>query len=140
MKLSSANNSFKLFCNGVPVINSLPLEMNDLTICERIESTFLIRCASSITIYSKLNFFNADFSMRQISYEVMQTSKSCVMRRVAIRSARSSFEPERTTVLTSGVHWLNSRAQFWRVDLGTTMRWGPAVFAWCFRYARKEMV
>jgi hypothetical protein len=43
---------------------------------------------------------------------VMHTSKSWGMSRFAMMSARSSFVPVRTTILTSGVHCLNSRAQF----------------------------
>ena len=75
-----------------------------------------------MTIYSKENFLRADFSMRQISYEVMRTSKSWGIRRFAIISARSSLEPVSNTVLKSGVHLPNSRDQFCRVDLGTTIR------------------
>jgi hypothetical protein len=68
------------------------------------------------------------------------TSKSWGMSRFAIMSARSSFVPVRTKMLTSEVHCLNSRAQFWRVDLGTTMRCGSAIPRLCFKYARKEIV
>jgi len=64
IKFNSANSSFKLFCSGVPVMSSRPREINTRTICDRRESTFLMRCASSMMIYSKLK---ADFSMRQIS-------------------------------------------------------------------------
>lgn len=67
MKLSKANNSFKLFCKGVPVISNRPRDIKLRTIWERIESTFLIRCASSMTIYSKLNFLSTLFSIKQIS-------------------------------------------------------------------------
>ena len=73
-------------------------------------------------VYSNEDFFSALFSIRQISYEVMNTSKSCGSRRVEMISARSSLLPVNRTVLTSGVHLANSRAQFCRVDLGTTTR------------------
>lgn len=75
-----------------------------------------------MTMYSNVNFFSALFSIRQISYEVMRTSKSCGRSRVEMMSARSSLVPVNRTVLTSGVHLANSRAQFWRVDLGTTTK------------------
>ena len=45
-------------------------------ICESIESSFLIRCASSMTIYCHAIFLRADFSRRTISYEVTHTSQS----------------------------------------------------------------
>ena len=35
----------------------------------------------------------------------------------------------RTTMITSGVHYLNSRAQFWRANFGTTIRCGLAITA-----------
>jgi hypothetical protein len=34
MKFNSANSSFKLFCRGVPVINSLPQEIKEWTIAK----------------------------------------------------------------------------------------------------------
>jgi hypothetical protein len=60
MEFNSANSNFRLFCNGVPVIKSRPREMNDEAIYERSESTFLMLCASSIAMYSKLNFLKAE--------------------------------------------------------------------------------
>ena len=55
----------------------------------------------------------------------MQTSKSCVIKREAMISARSSFVPVSVTTLKSGVQRSNSRCQFWSVDFGTTTRCGP---------------
>lgn len=43
IKFNKAHSSCKLFCNGVPVISNLPRLTNVLIICERRESTFLIR-------------------------------------------------------------------------------------------------
>ena len=60
MKFNSANSTFKIMCTGVPVINSRRGEIKEQTI----KNTFLIWCASSMTIYSKLNFLKADLSMR----------------------------------------------------------------------------
>lgn len=71
--------------------------------------------------------------MRQISYDVMRTSKFWGMRWEEMREARSSFEPVRVTMEKSGAHLENSRAQFWRVDLGTTTRWGPQMPRTCLR-------
>ena len=64
---------------------------------------------------------------------VMQTSKSCGISRFAMISARSSLVLVKITVLTSRAHCVNSRTQFWRVDLGTTLRCGPAMLRWCLR-------
>ncbi len=66
-KLSSDHSSMRLFCSGVPVIRRRERELKARTICESIESTFLIRCASSITMYSHESFLSALFSRRHIS-------------------------------------------------------------------------
>ena len=75
-----------------------------------------------MTMYSNKNFLSADCSMRQISHDVTQTSKSYGIKRVAMISARSSFVPVRVTMLKSGVQCPNSRAQFCSVGLGSTTR------------------
>lgn len=61
-KLSKAHSSCKLFCNGVPVMSKRFLESKSRTICERMESTFLIRWASSMMMYSQESFLSEDFS------------------------------------------------------------------------------
>lgn len=133
MKLSSENSSCRLFCKGVPVMSNRPRDVNERTILARTPSAFLMRCASSMTRYSKDNFFNGPFSIRQISKDVMQTSKSCVKSRDWIISDRSSLVPVKSAMLKSGAHFSNSRAQFCNVDFGTTMRCGPLVSRWCLR-------
>ena len=126
-KLSSAQSSCRLFCSGVPVMSSRPRDSNRRTIWERIESTFLIRCASSMMMYSHASRLSGFFSRWQISYDVMQTSKSCVRIVPLIRSLRSSGVPRRMTVLKPGTQCSNSRCQLSSVDLGTTTRCGPAM-------------
>ena len=74
IKFSKAHNSCKLFWRGVPVIKSLPRLTNVLIIWESNESTFLIRWASSMMMYSQLNFRSVDFSRIHISYDVMRMS------------------------------------------------------------------
>lgn len=44
------------------MMRSLARESKILMICERIELTFLILCASSMTMYSHESFFSVDFS------------------------------------------------------------------------------
>ena len=44
-KLSRAQSSCRLFCNGVPVIRSRPRELNRRMICAREDSSFLMRWA-----------------------------------------------------------------------------------------------
>ena len=78
IKFNNAQSSCRLFCNGVPVIRSRPRLTNVLMICERSESTFLIRCASSMMMYSQLNFLSVDFSLMHISYDVMRMSNFCL--------------------------------------------------------------
>jgi len=148
MKLSRAHNSCKLFWRGVPVIKSRPRLTNVLMICERSESTFLIRWASSMMIYSQLNFRRVDFSLMHISYDVIRISNFwaritsvtmlawIISYRVQNSSywlTRSSLVPWSTVVLNPGTHFSTSLAQLFNVDLGTTIKWGPAVPWWNFR-------
>lgn len=44
-------------------MSNLPRDVNVRIIWDRSESTFLIRCASSMMMYSQLNFFRVDFSL-----------------------------------------------------------------------------
>lgn len=53
------NGFFKLFCSRADVISGRQRETNAQTICDRMESTFLMQCASSMMMYSKLNFLKA---------------------------------------------------------------------------------
>jgi hypothetical protein len=72
----------RLFCKVIRVMRKPPQEMKEQAIWERMKSTFLIWCASSVMIFSKLNF--------QIG-------------RSAIISACSSFLPVGTATETSEV-------------------------------------
>lgn len=71
--IRSATNHWKdtrqglLTCKGVPVIKSRCLESNNLTIWDRMESTFLMRWASSMTMYSHEIFLRPFFSRWQTS-------------------------------------------------------------------------
>ena len=66
-KFRSAQSSWRLFCRGVPVISRRFLELNSLMIWASDDSTFLMRCASSMMMYSQANFFRWAFSRRIIS-------------------------------------------------------------------------
>mmetsp|Transcript_37736 Transcript_37736/g.92529 ORF Transcript_37736/g.92529 Transcript_37736/m.92529 type:complete len:214 (+) Transcript_37736:337-978(+) len=46
-KLSSAHSSCRLFCSGVPVISSRFCDSKMRSICDKLECSFLSRCASS---------------------------------------------------------------------------------------------
>jgi len=69
----------------------------------------------------------ANFVTRDTNFEILS--------RFAMICVGSSFVPARTTMFTWGVH---SHAQFWRVDLGTTIRCGPAIPGLCMR--RREIL
>ena len=91
MKFNSDHNSCRLFCSGVPVMRSRPLLTKVRMIWLNRESTFLMRCASSMMMYSQLNFFRVDFSRKHISYEVMRMSKSWVRTRLLMSSSYKLF-------------------------------------------------
>lgn len=69
------------------MMRSRPRESKTRTIWLRSESTFLMRWASSMTMYSHENFLNVAFSRRHISYDVMQTSNLDVKSLSVMRSA-----------------------------------------------------
>ena len=73
-KLRRAHNSCKLFCKGVPVSKRRLAVLNSRTISDNFDFSFLIRWASSMTMYRQLNFLKTDFSFITISYEVTHTS------------------------------------------------------------------
>ena len=75
-KLSRAHNSCRLFWRGVPVMSSRLDVLNSLTISDSFDFSFLMRWASSITMYLQLNFLKTARSFITISYEVTQTSHS----------------------------------------------------------------
>ena len=84
-KLSSAQSSWRLFCSGVPVNSSRAEVLNSRTTLDSSESSFLMRCASSITKYFHSIFLNVDFSRHAISKDVTTisnfpglTSESCL--------------------------------------------------------------
>ena len=53
---------------------------------------------------------------------------------------RSSLDPDKTAVRNPGTHLWTSRFQLSKVDLGTTIKCGPAMLRWNLRYPRKEIV
>lgn len=146
-KLSSAHcnkitqtSSWRLFCKGVPVKSRRLRQGKRRTICERAEFSFLIRWASSITIYCHESFFKWLFSSKHISKDVTQTSKLPGNRVDLISSARSSFVPWNMNTFKSGTHFSNSFTQLCSVDLGTITMWGPLIFLKCFRNPKNEIV
>lgn len=79
-------SSWRLFWRGVPVINMRLREWRMRMIWDNIEFSFLMRWASSMIMYCQEIFLNCAFSNKQISYEVMQTSKSIGLRRLSMSS------------------------------------------------------
>jgi hypothetical protein len=73
-KFNNDHNSCRLFCSGVPVKSSLYLELNWRIVFEVYESLFLILWASSIIMYSQLNFFSEAIHNLTPSNVVIQTS------------------------------------------------------------------
>lgn len=73
-KFNKLHNSCRLFCNGVPVSNSLYLESSYLNFYEIWLSSFLILWASSIIKYSHLNLRRFDRHILKPSNVVTITS------------------------------------------------------------------
>ena len=70
-----------------------------LTTKESLDSSFLMRCASSITMYFQLNFLKTLFSRKSISYEVTTTSHPPGIIVSRINLLRVSWSPMRHTAL-----------------------------------------
>merc|ERR1719167_611827 len=117
-KLSRAHSSWRLFCSGVPVNSSLLVVLISRITRDSLLSSFLILCASSITMYFQLNFLKTDFSRGIISSRM--------------KAFLVSWSPMRQTALTVGHHFLNSFIQLARVDFGTRTMCGPETFLKCF--------
>ena len=66
---------------------------------DSLDSSFLIRCASSMTMYFQLNFLKTLFSRRSISYEVTTTSHPPGIMVSRMNLLRVSWSPMRHTAL-----------------------------------------
>mmetsp|Transcript_598 Transcript_598/g.2314 ORF Transcript_598/g.2314 Transcript_598/m.2314 type:complete len:290 (+) Transcript_598:1952-2821(+) len=139
-KLSKAQSSCRLFCNGVPVMSKRLLHANMRIVLDRREFSFLMRCASSMMMYRQWNFFSAFFSLMTISYDVTQTSNFPGCRCSAICALRISALPWNLNARIIGHHRLNSFIQFPSVDFGTTTMCGPVIPRYSERYPSMEMV
>mmetsp|Transcript_18212 Transcript_18212/g.47508 ORF Transcript_18212/g.47508 Transcript_18212/m.47508 type:complete len:284 (+) Transcript_18212:1770-2621(+) len=125
MKLRSAQSSFKLFCSGVPVRRRRLRDLNSRTVTDSFDASFLMRWASSITIYRQENFLSDAFSMMQSSYDVISTSQSPGIKTSSTNAWRSSFPPLSVIVRSDGTKRLISFSQFATTDLGTMTMCGP---------------
>lgn len=67
MKCNKAHNSFKLFCNGVPVINNRWFVSNSIKALYNKESSFFNRCASSTSNTAQLRLPKNALSFKTIS-------------------------------------------------------------------------
>ena len=91
--------------------------------------THFIRCDEDIEFLSEDNIGNDACLWSQ--------TQSC---ECYGRLTRSSLVPWSTVVLNPGTHFSTSLAQLFNVDLGTTIKWGPAVPWWNLRYPKNEIV
>ena len=66
---------------------------------DSLDSSFLMRCASSMTMYFQLNFLKTLFSRRSISYEVTTTSHPPGIMVSRMNLLRVSWSPMRHTAL-----------------------------------------
>src|SRR3989338_4263421 len=141
-KLSSAHSSCRLFCSGVPVISRWYSDEYMRTTCDRSESSFLMRCASSMTMYFHLNLDSAARSLDTSSYVVI-TMSYCIFdgtRCSAMTAARSAFFSWNLNTRSPGIHRVASFFQLVSVDLGTMMRCGPRMPRSYLRYPSSESV
>mmetsp|Transcript_40665 Transcript_40665/g.129746 ORF Transcript_40665/g.129746 Transcript_40665/m.129746 type:complete len:200 (-) Transcript_40665:691-1290(-) len=139
-KLRSAQSSWRLFWRGVPVMSRRKLVLRVRTTLESMEFSFLIRCASSMTMYLQWNFLKAVFSLMTISNEVTQMSKLPATSSLSRRYARSSWLPWNLRARSGGHQRLISFIQLPSVDLGTMIMCGPEMPRYSWRYPRSEMV
>lgn len=70
IKCSRAHNSFREFCNGVPVTNNLWLVSNSFNALYKRESSFFNLCASSTKRQAQLKDLRNCLSFNNISYVV----------------------------------------------------------------------
>ena len=122
MRFSSAKSSFRLFWRGVHTTSNRPHEMKVRTIWLRSKLTFLMRCVSSMTIYSKLNFLNTEVSIRhtsQLHFKILWDEPA----RDDLRVLFIGFGEDH--YIEVRVHFSNSHVRFCRFGLGMTIRCGP---------------
>ena len=121
-KFNSDHNSCKLFCNGVPVSNSLYLESSYLSRCDIWLSSFLSLCASSTIKYSHLNFSKGPIASLTPSKVVKHTSNLPGCSWFLRISSLSSLVAIRLRTRHCGSHFLNSFFQFGITVFGTIIK------------------
>lgn len=126
-KFIKLQSSCKLFWSGVPVNKRRYFDLSCLIRFEVWLSSFLILWASSMMIYSQLNFYKALIQILTPSKVVMHTSNFPGYSSFFRISSLCSFLAIRLSTLHWGSHLLNSAIQLPTTDLGIKIKWTPLI-------------